>query len=126
MAEMSLKNTIIQLLEKQHLLSVSEVLQALKKEGKTYNKTSVYRALDQLLAEEVVCRHHFSESEASYELREHHHAHLVCESCGSVEAGPCQYTQPKRLKNFSVSHHHLTLFGTCMKCQKQKRLTTKK
>lgn len=117
MAEMSLKSTIIQLLERQHLLSVSGVLQALKKQGKSYNKTSVYRALDQLLAEGMVCRHHTSETEASYELREHHHAHLVCESCGSVETGPCQYTQPKRLKNFSVRHHHLTLFGICRQCK---------
>lgn len=117
MNKISLKELIRQLLEKEHLLSAPNLLNLLEKDGNIYNKTSVYRALEQLLDEEVICRHHFSNSEASYELRDHHHAHLVCTKCGEIQTGECEYNEPDTVGSFIVNHHHTTLFGLCQKCQ---------
>lgn len=113
----SLREILVNLLKREHLLSVSQILDLLKKSKRSYNKTSVYRALDQLLEEDAVCRHYFSGSEASYELREHHHAHLVCTNCGKVETEECDYHQPESADGFQVNHHHTTLFGLCADCQ---------
>jgi Fe2+ or Zn2+ uptake regulation protein len=117
MPKISLKDNLVNLLKEKHLLSVADFLNLLKKQGKSYNKTSVYRALEQLLEAEVVCMHHFSAAEATYELREHHHAHLVCTNCGKVAAGECSYEEPTTVGLFKVNHHHTTLFGSCVDCQ---------
>lgn len=116
MPDISLSESIQTLLKKKHLLSAKEILQHFEKKGRSYNKTSVYRALDQLYADEVVCRYDFKDSEAQYELRSEHHDHFVCEECGDVESIECQLKKTVKLKEQNVSHHHLTLFGTCQKC----------
>jgi len=113
----SLSRSILDLLKEQHLLSANQIQQHFEKKGHLYNKTSVYRALNQLLTEEVICRYDFNDKEAQYELRKEHHDHIVCEVCGKIEAADCQYTQPKSMNNFQMSHHHLTLFGVCDTCR---------
>jgi Fe2+ or Zn2+ uptake regulation protein len=117
MKKITLKKLLVKTLKKNHLLSVSDFLKLLNKDGRNYNKTSVYRSLEQLLEENVVCRHHLSNLEAKYELRDHHHAHLVCTECDEVVAGDCNYDQPERVGDFIVNHHHNTLFGLCFNCQ---------
>lgn len=116
MTEKGLKLALINLLKTEHLLSVAEILTLLAKNGKKYNKTSVYRALDQLLEEDLVCRYYFNEAQASYELREEHHTHLLCNKCGRVDSVECDYAQPAMAKGFAIDHHHLTLIGVCGEC----------
>lgn len=117
MSERNLKEVIIALLQETHLLSAGAILKILSTQGKNYNKTSVYRALEQLETENAICRHHFTENESKYELREHHHAHLVCTSCGKVDTTECTYAEPKELGSFKADHHHTTVFGVCGNCQ---------
>lgn len=119
MLKRNLKDTIISLLQTNHLLSANAILSQLEASGKSFNKTSVYRVLEQLLAEQQICKHHFTENEAQYELRSHHHAHLVCSECGAVKESTCRYKQPSRVGKFSIDHHHLTLIGTCGRCQRR-------
>jgi Fur family ferric uptake transcriptional regulator len=117
MLEINLTTAIEQLLEEKHLLSANEILAVFNSHGHTYNKTSVYRALEQLQKEEKICEHVFSRKEAVYELRDHHHDHLVCQDCGKVEAVECSFNHPKNIKGFKVDHHHTSLFGVCGNCQ---------
>lgn len=119
MLEISLSSAILTLLSRQHLLSANDILLYFKGKGHIYNKTSVYRALDQLVAENKICQHHFSDDENKYELRNQHHAHLVCTSCNSVDTADCSYADPQKIGSFKVDHHHLTLFGLCENCQKK-------
>ncbi len=112
-----LTTLITQLLTKQHLLTANQLIQSLQTEGETYNKTSVYRALDKMLAEGKVCKHTFRDNEAVYELRSHHHDHLICQNCGKIETVHCQIDSPPDLHGFIIDHHHLTFFGTCGECQ---------
>lgn len=117
MTERNLKNVIIGLLQETHLLSAGMILEKLSALGKSYNKTSVYRALDQLMNEDAICRHHFDKDESIYELRGHHHTHLVCTSCGKIDTAECTYVEPKELGTFKADHHHATIFGVCGNCQ---------
>lgn len=117
MLEGNLTTAIKKVLEEEHLLSAKEMLHIFEKQGRVYNKTSVYRALDQLISENAICRHHFYDDEAKYELREHHHTHLVCTNCKKIETTECTYAEPKEIGTFKADHHHTTIFGVCGKCR---------
>lgn len=112
-----LAQEITRLLQKQHLMSSRQILEKLAYSGKKYNKTSIYRALEALSADKIVCGHDFSGNEMLYELRAHHHDHLVCTHCGSIDSAPCSTAIPETVRGFAIDHHHLTLFGLCPKCQ---------
>lgn len=104
---------ILSALSKGHLLSAGELQEKLG-----VNKTSVYRALEKLLSDEKVCKHLLGDEQVVYELRDHHHDHLVCERCGDITTVSCQTNAPASVSDFSVSHHHTTFFGICKKCCK--------
>lgn len=112
-----LKKRIQKLLEAQHLLSAQQVQDELEKDGNLYNKTSVYRSLQQLEAEGAVCQLHLGERPGLYELRNDHHLHLLCSICGEVSSAECEYRQPHEVNGFAVDHHHLTLIGVCKNCR---------
>lgn len=108
---------IVQLLTEQHTLTGPQIIEHLGERGQEVNKTSVYRAIEKMLEDSVICRHSFTESTPSYELRDHHHDHAVCERCGRVQVVECQTPQPEIL-GFEVTHHHATYFGRCARCRK--------
>lgn len=112
-----LTHHIRNLLIEHHLLSATELVDLLDKQGHSYNKTSVYRALTRMIDEGELCRQHLASNQVSYELRDSHD-HLVCEKCGKVVAISSIYTPPKKLSKFKVAHHHLTLYGECHDCKK--------
>lgn len=115
-----LAQEITKLLQKHHLLSSRQMLEHLGQAGKKYNKTSVYRALETLENDGAICGHDFSGNEMLYELRDHHHDHLVCTHCGTVASAPCAFSTPDKVRGFLVDHHHVTLFGVCQDCQRIK------
>lgn len=112
-----LQELITQLLSQHHMLAASELRQLLDAEGHAFNKTSIYRALEQLLQKDLICQYQFDLKEAKYELRANHHHHLVCQGCGEVDTLPCTGSICHEVKNFQVTHHHLTLYGFCQNCQ---------
>lgn len=120
----SLSSRINSLLSRRSHLSAQEIVNGLADQGYEYNKTSVYRALEKMVAANQVCRVTVddgvtNEVKAMYELRNHHHAHLVCEVCGEVSTADCIFDQPEKVGEFEVSHHHLTILGTCQVCSKK-------
>lgn len=112
-----LKNALQLLLSQHKHLGVSEMLEHLSQKGHDFNKTSVYRALEKMLDEELVCRLQLAGDEATYELRKHHHAHVVCTNCSQTSTTACTYQHPEKVGSFVISHHHTTLFGLCKDCQ---------
>ncbi len=118
-----LRQDILDILHQNHILSAYDILKQLKKKHPTVNKTTVYRALDFLIEEDVLCRHSFQENELSYELKEHHHDHLLCTHCGQVQIAECLVEVPKNIDGFQVDHHHLTVFGLCANCVRTQSLT---
>lgn len=115
---MQAKDHVLQLLHEFHALSAQDCIRELRRQGHSYNKTSVYRALDTLLEAGKICRLALDKDQFLYELRENHHAHLVCTKCGMVGATDCEVEQPKEIQDFSIDHHHLTFFGTCEACRR--------
>ena len=118
------REKIVQLLERKHLLSAAEILHTLEKESSTVNKTTVYRALEFLLSSGKVCQHQFDAKEAVFELRDDHHDHLICTHCLKTERAECNIHLPEKLSGYTVQHHHLTVYGICSECQKKKNSVT--
>jgi Fur family peroxide stress response transcriptional regulator len=113
-----LKKKILDLLEKNHLLSASQILEKLHDQGMKVNKTSVYRNLESFLEDHLICTQSFSNEEFVYELQSGHHDHAVCENCGKVAAIPCTGNSALQVADFKPTHHHHTLFGMCGNCQR--------
>lgn len=113
---LDLTSLLSQLLTQHHLLTANQLIDLLHTQGEIYNKTSIYRALEKMLAEGKICKHTFQENESAYELRTHHHDHLICNHCGKIETIHCVVQLPSALHGFTVDHHHLTFFGTCAEC----------
>lgn len=107
---------ISKILEENHLLSAPDILQKMAKDGTPVNKTSVYRALDKMLAAETICKQIFGSDVVLYELRENHHDHFVCENCGKIEIVACATHPQNSFDGLTVTHHHTTLFGFCENC----------
>lgn len=113
-----LAQEIIALLGREHLLSAPQILEKLKDLDMQYNKTSIYRALDKLLADEKICKQSLGDDTILYELRSNHHDHVVCNNCKKVGVVPCHGDEKIAINGFTIEHHHTVMFGTCDECVK--------
>ena len=120
MKKRNLSELLEELLTKYHFLMAPEIVSLLEESGNSFNKTSVYRRLDQMLADKQVCRHSFGTDKVYYELRTedsaHHHDHFVCERCHAVEHIACVVNTAPIAKQRHITHHHSTVFGYCEDC----------
>lgn len=84
--------------------------------------TTVYRALELFCDLGIVLRVHLHEDSQHYEIDNgRHHHHMVCVSCGSVEAFEvCMVEELEKSigedSDFLVTSHCLSLFGYCPDC----------
>lgn len=89
------------------------------------NDVTLYRALDALVAADLVARADLQHGHAHYELavgRKHHH-HAVCTNCGVVEdievthAPRPEREALRRARSFaSIDAYAFEFFGMCVKC----------
>src|SRR5579884_3152516 len=102
-------------------LSVPEIEDALRLQGRPTARASIYRVLDLLvdhgLVERVTVGQGLSRFERTHADGEHHH-HLVCENCGQLvafddpELEEAIDSLPDRL-GVRVEHHEVVLRGAC-------------
>jgi Fe2+ or Zn2+ uptake regulation protein len=88
--------------------------------SKKVSLTSVYRALNQLVAQGDVKPLNFNDGQVRYELngRMHHH-HLVCTQCDRVQVlddCPLESTLAQLKDRFLVNYHNFEVFGVCRDC----------
>lgn len=102
--------------------SAQELYQLLRREGDGIGLTTVYRALQSLLDDNVVDVLRREDGEAIYRLcGESHHHHLVCRSCGStveIEGKSVEKWAEAVAKehHFREVGHTIELFGLCKNC----------
>lgn len=112
------------LLASERPLSVQEILAAADQLGKPLHKTTIYRRLDDLVAQRQVLSITFADGLKRYEVavKKHHH-HVVCETCGKVEDVVLSEdvdTQEQKIElstGFAGIRHVLEFYGLCAKCQ---------
>ena len=100
-----------------------EVIVKVQKQTQTINVATVYRTLDMLWEEGLVCRNNLSGGRIVYSTQKHGpHIHLVCRQCNRIiDADPnileslheALYSQYE----FIADLQHISIFGTCLDCQ---------
>lgn len=117
---------VLQILEEMKALSTAQDihLQLRSQDEKAPGLTTVYRALESLVALGIVQSVDLGDGEKRFELvmpGEHHH-HLVCERCReSIHLDQCLVedleSAIKQKYGFDVKAHILEIFGVCRQCQ---------
>ncbi len=111
------------LLSSRKPMSVPEILAILKEGGKEYNKTTLYREIENLKHTDAVKELFFRNDMALYELSGEHHHHLVCVACGDVrevkieESLAVEEEKLAKREQFVILDHSLEFFGKCKQCQ---------
>jgi Fur family ferric uptake transcriptional regulator len=117
---------VIQLLGKQTCcLSAQEIFDRLRAEGRGVGIASVYRILDFLADQGFVQRVDIGDAITRFEPAHSdgvHHHHLVCNSCGKVEAFADErlehaLRQVERKTGYTTAGHDVLLRGACRDCR---------
>jgi Fur family transcriptional regulator, ferric uptake regulator len=106
-------------------LSAYDIEDALRADGRSVARASIYRVLDELTGLGLVARVEVGQGSARYEAarpdREHHH-HMVCDRCGEVQ--PFADDDLERAVDrlaarvaFDVDEHEIVLHGSCADCR---------
>lgn len=102
-----------------------QVLNYLKDNNVSVNKTTVYRQLDYLLQKGLIRELDFGEGKKRYELAKGHHHHLICVNCNDIQCVEIkedfedQEIEIGKKTNFKISGHRLEFFGLCSACQQE-------
>jgi Fur family ferric uptake transcriptional regulator len=119
------RRAVVELLGRQDCcLTAQEIFDALRADGRKVGIASIYRVLELLSEKGLLQRVDFGAGVARYEpvlgSGEHHH-HLVCSSCGRVEAFEDDGLERalhkvERRTGYSVAGHEVVLRGVCRAC----------
>jgi Fe2+ or Zn2+ uptake regulation protein len=107
--------------QKGHGRSLEELTALVRAQGVEADFSSVFRAAQRLEREGKARKVELGDGKARYEAPGDHHDHLVCDSCGSVEAVPrCPVKTDTRLleqrTGYRIRRHHLVFSGLCPAC----------
>ena len=106
-------------------LTVPEIVEAVRREGREIGIATAYRVVDLLAERELVQKLDLGDGRAHYErveLADEHHHHLVCNECGRVEpfADESLEAALRRVEQdtgFAVASHDALLRGACDDCR---------
>ncbi len=111
-------------------LTIEEIMEGLKDEGRNVPQSSVYRLMKKLVDEGVVRRHAKEDSrQYVYQIIEseecHSHLHLQCTECGKLVHLSHEATSEARqwmqgATGFELNQEKTFLYGTCKECKKNK------
>ena len=106
-------------------LTVPEIVDAVRAQGREVGIASAYRVVDLLSEKQLVQKVDLGDGRAHYERVEpadDHHHHLVCNECGRVEpfADESLEAALRRVEQeagFAVASHDVLLRGACDDCR---------
>lgn len=105
---------------------------SMKNDGFRVSRATLYNTMELLLDSGLVVKHQFGDNVARYEKAygNENHDHIICLVCGAVKE--CKnlnvftLAEQKKIKRFKVSYYSMYIYGICSKCEKQKRMDSKK
>ena len=116
---------VIELLAQQSCcVSAQEIFDRLRIAGSAVGLATIYRTLDQLSSDGFVQKVELGDGTTRYEPTEpsgHHHHHVVCDSCGKVDAFEDDRLEQalhrvEQRTGYAVAAHDVVLRGTCGDC----------
>ena len=118
------RRAVVELLARQTCcLTAQEIFDGLRSTATPVGLASVYRTLTELSADGFVQKIELGDGTTRYEpvRGSGHHHHLVCDSCGKVEAFEDDRLEQalrrvERQTGYSVAAHDVVLRGSCGEC----------
>jgi len=119
------RTAVIELLARQSCcLTAQEMFDSLRSERSPVGLASIYRTLDQLSKDGLLHKIELGDGTTRYEPVHHggeHHHHLVCDTCGKVEAFADERLEQalhrvEQQTGYSVAGHDVVLRGACRDC----------
>ena len=109
-----------------HVWSVDELHKAVQVSLGGADYSSVFRAVSGMEREGLVDRIDLGDGRAHYELRDEHHDHVRCDSCGRVAGVPGCILEDatsavESNTGFRITSHRLLFTGLCAECTSGKR-----
>lgn len=110
------------LLEAGSPVSVPGLMRMLEKSGERFNKTTLYRELEFLIAHDIASKAIIFASCQYYEIVQEHHHHMICTDCGDIQDVAAKEDicfmnrEFFRKRGFRIIDHSLEFFGVCRSC----------
>lgn len=104
---------------------IEELLEKSRKTDASISYATIYRTLMMLVNTGVAFQRHFGKGQSQFEpVSDHHHDHLICTSCGTIEEFENKTIEDlqeavAKKHGFKLSTHKMELYGFCRKCQKK-------
>ena len=107
--------------QERHAWSVEELHETVRASLGSADYSSVFRAVGQLERQGMLDRIDLGDGRARFEVREDHHEHIRCESCGRIAEVPvCVLddvtAQVQTQTGFRVTSHRVVFGGVCAEC----------
>ncbi len=105
-------------------VDVNSIIDYLKTENVDVDPATIFRMMNLFMERGLIKQIRFQDAITRYELsNKGDHHHLICESCGKIEAisdtvFPIMEKYIKEKSKFKVKSHSLEVFGICEDCQK--------
>ncbi|TME05533.1 MAG: transcriptional repressor [Chloroflexi bacterium] len=108
-----------------HAWSIEDLHETVRSSLGSADYSSVFRAVSLLERQGMLDRIDLGDGRARFEVREGHHEHIRCESCGRVDEVPgCVLddasAQVHSLTGFKVTSHRVVFGGLCRECSAAK------
>lgn len=107
--------------QERHAWSIEDLHEAVRSRLGSADYSSVFRAVSQLERQGLLDRIEVGDGLARFEVRNDHHEHIRCESCGRIQEVPgCVLddasAQVQTLTGFKVTSHRVVFGGLCRAC----------
>ena len=107
--------------QERHAWSIDELHATVLSALGSADYSSVFRAVTQLEKQGLIDKIDLGEGHARFELREGHHEHIRCYSCGKVAEVPVcvlddAASQVQKLTGYRVFSHQVVFGGLCQEC----------
>lgn len=104
-----------------HDWSIEEVTDELAAQGTSADFSTIYRAIEALVASGALRRVQLGTRESRFEAASEPHAHIRCEHCGAIGEVPNStiakiVPEVERVTQFTVTGHEVLFRGLCAAC----------
>lgn len=104
--------------------TVSQIYDYAKSNGINIGEVSIYRILNNLVEDGVVCKILTKDNLTHYDYKRDNHFHLICNSCNKIIDKPLSLIFDEKFKEltkgFCITKQDINLYGICEECKKKK------
>lgn len=88
------------------------------------SRTTLYNTIELLCDCNILRKHYLNENQATYDLADSKHLHLICIKCGAVkevyDSKISDYISNQKFRGFYPIYSSTYIHGVCSKCKRKK------